>query len=144
MMLSPAIIAAAAVVDDGIDTSAEIFKIGIGEAALFALIGFAIVFAVLLALNGFIRLLSVIVRAVENAASKPAAAPAAAASAAAPAASAAPAIPAGMKPADGSLGDVKLYDVDDATAAMIMAIVADKLDAPLNELRFKSIKEVKK
>lgn len=145
MMLSPAIIAAAAVVDDGIDTSAEIFKIGIGEAFLFALVGFAIVFAVLLAINGFIRLLSVIVRAVENAASKPAAAPAAAApAAAAPVASAAPAIPAGMKPADGSLGDVKLYDVDDATAAMIMAIVADKLDAPLNELRFKSIKEVKK
>lgn len=144
-MLSPAIIAAAAVVDDGIDTSAEIFKIGIGEAFLFALVGFAIVFAVLLAINGFIRLLSVIVRAVENAASKPAAAPAAAApAAAAPVASAAPAIPAGMKPADGSLGDVKLYDVDDATAAMIMAIVADKLDAPLNELRFKSIKEVKK
>lgn len=144
-MLSPAIIAAAAVVDDGIDTSAEIFKIGIGEAFLFAAIGFGIVFLVLLALNGFIRLLSVIVRAVENAASKPAAAPAAAApAAAAAAASAAPAIPAGMKPADGSLGDVKLYDVDDATAAMIMAIVADKLDAPLNELRFKSIKEVKK
>ena len=49
-----------------------------------------------------------------------------------------------MKVADGSLGDVKLYDVDDATAAMIMAIVADQLDAPLNELRFKSIKEVTK
>ena len=64
--------------------------------------------------------------------------------AAAPAADGKPAIPAGMKPADGSLGDVKLYDVDDATAAMIMAIVADQLDAPLNELRFKSIKEVKK
>ena len=146
MMLSPAIIAAAAVVDDGIDTSAEIFKIGIGEAFLFALVGFAIVFAVLLAINGFIRLLSVIVRAVENAAANKTAAPApaAAAPAAAPAASAAPAIPAGMKPADGSLGDIKLYDVDDATAAMIMAIVADKLEAPLNELRFKSIKEVKK
>ena len=147
MMLSPAIIAAAAVVDDGIDTSAEIFKIGIGEAFLFALVGFAIVFAVLLAINGFIRLLSVIVRAVENAADSKKAAPAPAAAApaaAAPAASAGPVIPAGMKPADGSLGDIKLYDVDDATAAMIMAIVADKLEAPLNELRFKSIKEVKK
>ena len=69
---------------------------------------------------------------------------AAPAPAAAPGADSKPAIPAGMKVADGSLGDVKLYDVDDATAAMIMAIVADQLDAPLNELRFKSIKEVTK
>ena len=29
------------------------------------------------------------------------------------------------------------------TAAMLMAIVANKLNKPLNELRFKSIKEVK-
>ena len=146
-MLSPAILATAtAAVEGAINTSSEEFKIGIGEAFLFALVGFAIVFAVLLVLNGFIRLLSVIVRAVENAAANKTAAPAPAAApaAAAPAASAAPAIPAGMKPADGSLGDIKLYDVDDATAAMIMAIVADKLEAPLNELRFKSIKEVKK
>ena len=38
---------------------------------------------------------------------------------------------------------VKLYDVDDKDAAMLMAIVADKMGKPLNELRFKSIKEVK-
>ena len=40
-------------------------------------------------------------------------------------------------------GDVKLYDTDPRDAAMIMAIVADKLQKPLNELRFVSIKEVK-
>ena len=35
------------------------------------------------------------------------------------------------------------FDVPDKTAAMLMAIVADKLNRPLNELRFISIKEVK-
>jgi Na+-transporting methylmalonyl-CoA/oxaloacetate decarboxylase gamma subunit len=51
-----------------------------------------------------------------------------------------PAVKPGMIPAKGSLGDVALYDTDDKTAAMIMAIVADELKAPLNELRFVSIK----
>ena len=45
--------------------------------------------------------------------------------------------------APGSAGQVKLHDVEPKTAAMIMAIVADKLGRPVNELRFKSIKEVK-
>ena len=132
----------AATVGKAVDTSDPSFKISIGEALIFALIGFAIVFAVLLILNIFIRILSAVVRGIENGTKKTEAAPAA--PAAAPVADSKPAIPAGMKVADGSLGDVKLYDVDDATAAMIMAIVADQLDAPLNELRFKSIKEVTK
>ena len=46
-------------------------------------------------------------------------------------------------PAPGSAGEVKLFDVPDKEAAMLMAIVADKMGKPLNELRFKSIKEVK-
>jgi 3-oxoacyl-ACP reductase-like protein len=45
--------------------------------------------------------------------------------------------------APGSAGDVKLYDTDPRTAAMIMAIVADELKKPVNELRFISIREVK-
>ena len=45
-------------------------------------------------------------------------------------------------PAPGSAGKLKLYNVDAKTAAMIMAIVADKLGKPMNELRFISIKEV--
>ena len=61
--------------------------------------------------------------------------------AAAPTAPAAPAAP--KKLAPGSAGDVKIYDTDPRDAAMIMAIVADKLGKPLNELRFRSIKEVK-
>ena len=46
--------------------------------------------------------------------------------------------------APGSAGDIKLYDTDLRDAAMIMAIVADEMKKPINELRFISIKEVKK
>ncbi len=45
--------------------------------------------------------------------------------------------------APGSAGQLKLHDVEPKTAAMLMAIVADTLGKPLNELRFISIKEVK-
>ena len=44
--------------------------------------------------------------------------------------------------APGSAGQLKLHDVEPKTAAMLMAIVADKMGKPLNELRFISIKEV--
>ena len=49
-------------------------------------------------------------------------------------------VPAPVAP--GSAGQLKLHNVDPRTAAMLMAIVADKLGKPLNELRFISIKEV--
>ena len=52
-------------------------------------------------------------------------------------------LPAKAQPAPGTAGSLKLYDTDPKTAAMIMAIVANKLGKPLNELRFISIKEVK-
>ncbi len=45
--------------------------------------------------------------------------------------------------APGTAGDLKLYGTDPKDAAMIMAIVADKLQTPINELRFISIREVK-
>ena len=45
--------------------------------------------------------------------------------------------------APGTAGELKLYDTDPRDAAMIMAIVADTLGKPLNQLRFISIKEVK-
>ncbi|MBO5837118.1 MAG: hypothetical protein J6Q92_04415 [Oscillospiraceae bacterium] len=45
--------------------------------------------------------------------------------------------------APGSAGQLKIHDVEPKTAAMLMAIVADRLQKPLNELRFVSIKEVK-
>ena len=44
--------------------------------------------------------------------------------------------------APGSAGKLKLHNVEPKTAAMLMAIVADKLQKPINELRFISIKEV--
>ena len=46
------------------------------------------------------------------------------------------------KEAPGSAGQLKLHNVEPKTAAMLMAIVADKLQKPINELRFISIKEV--
>ena len=45
--------------------------------------------------------------------------------------------------APGTAGEVKLYNVEPKTAAMLMAIVADKMGKPINELRFISIREVK-
>lgn len=44
--------------------------------------------------------------------------------------------------APGSAGQIKLHNVPPKTAAMLMAIVADKMGKPLNELRFISIQEV--
>lgn len=52
----------------------------------------------------------------------------------------APAAPQPLAP--GSAGQLKLHSVDPKTAAIIMAIVADNLGKPLNELHFISIKEV--
>ena len=54
-----------------------------------------------------------------------------------------PVAPVAPAEAPGTAGQLKLYDVPPKTAAMLMAIVADKMGKPLNELRFISIKEVK-
>jgi len=40
------------------------------------------------------------------------------------------------------LSTLKLIDVDEQTAAIIMAIVCDELGAPVNELYFKSIRRL--
>ena len=61
-----------------------------------------------------------------------------------PVAPAAPEAPAPQITAPGSAGQIKLHNVEPKTAAMVMAIVADKLGKPLNELRFISIREVEK
>lgn len=45
-------------------------------------------------------------------------------------------------PAPGCAGELKLHDVPPKTAAIVMAIVADRTGKPLNELRFISIREV--
>ena len=110
--------------------------ISIGEAGVYALLGYAVVFF------GIVLLMIVITAFGKYFASKDANLAAAAASAAQAAAPVAPAA-APKAVAPGSAGELALHDVEPKTAAMIMAIVADKLQKPLNELRFISIKEVK-
>ncbi len=44
--------------------------------------------------------------------------------------------------AEGTCGDLLLVNTEEKDAAMIMAIVADSTATPLNELRFKSIKRI--
>ena len=118
-------------------------RFSIGEAGIAAVLGYAVVFV------GLILLMCVVVimgKATAGSRERAKAAAAAKApAAAAPATPVAPAEPAAplAPPAPGSAGEVKLFDVPDKEAAMIMAIVADKMGKPLNELRFKSIKEVK-
>ena len=115
--------------------NAALNDISIGTAGLVALLGYAVVFVGLIALMAVIMIVGKIMVAKKSA---PAAAPAAAAAAAAPA-SAPKAVPA---LATGVAGECKLYNVGDREAAMLMAIVADKMGKPLNTLRFKSMKEV--
>ena len=112
--------------------------ISIGEAGVYALLGYVVVFF------GIVLLMIVITAFGKYFASKDAKLAATAASAAKAAAPAVPAAPAAPKAvAPGSAGELKLHDVEPKTAAMLMAIVADKMGKPLNELRFISIKEVK-
>ena len=110
-------------------------RLDMGGNLLDALLGYLVVFIGLTMLMIVVIIVGKIMVAKMK---KPAAETAAPAAAAAPAASAAP-----KELAPGSAGEVKIYDTDPRDAAMIMAIVADKLGKPLNELRFRSIKEVK-
>lgn len=114
-------------------------KISIGEAAGTAVFGYAVVFAGLIVLMILLYCTGAYFKSKE--AKQKAAAEAEKKAAPAAPAPAAPA--AELKLAPGSAGHVKLFDVPDKEAAMIMAIVADKMQKPLNELHFISIKEVK-
>ena len=118
----------------------DLENISIMNAGIVAVLGYAVVFFGLILLMLVIMAMGKYFTAQKPlpAAKKEETAPVAAAPAAAPAASA-PAAPA----APGSAGPVKLYDTPPKTAAMIMAIVANQMGKPLNELRFISIKEVK-
>lgn len=110
-------------------------NITIPQTLAVVVLGLAVVFAVLALLWLIIVIESKIIANIEGkqlSDTPVAATPAPAAPAAAPA-----------PVAKGSCGGVMLHDVPDRTAAMIMAIVADGLNTPLNELRFISIKEVK-
>ena len=113
-------------------------NISILDAGIIAVLGYAVVFVGLIALQLVVVALGKYFVAKEAntgksaVITKPAAAPAPA-----------PAEPAEPQYAPGTAGQLKLYDTDPKIAAMIMAIVADKMGKPLNELRFISIKEVK-
>lgn len=111
--------------------NAAMEKIPIGTAALIVVLGMAVVFFGLILLMFVTKIAGAIINRKNTAA--PAAAPAVA--------SAAPAVP--NAPAPGSAGKIALHDVPDKTAAMLMAIVADRTGKPLNQLRFISIREVK-
>jgi len=112
----------------------DLVNISLPTAGGYAILGYCVVFFGLVLLMIVIMIMGKIMTA-KNAA--PAAEPAA------PAAPvpAAPAVPAEKAP--GTAGEFKLYNTDPRDAAMVMAIVADSLGKPINELRFISIREVK-
>ena len=112
-------------------------NIGILDAGVIALLGYAVVFF------GLILLMIVVMVMGKAFTAKKSAPKAAAPVAAAPAAPVAAPAPVEAPAAPGTAGQLKLYDTPPKTAAMLMAIVADKMGKPLNELRFISIKEVK-
>lgn len=115
-------------------------KLSIPDAAVTAIFGYAVVFAGLLILMIVLYCTGAYFKSKDaKEKAKKAEEAAAAANDSSNAVTSAPAAPV----APGSAGHVKLFDVPDKEAAMIMAIVADKMQKPLNELHFISIKEVK-
>ena len=113
--------------------------IGLADAGVIALLGYAVVFFGLILLMIVLIVMGKIFVS-KDAKAKAKASAAASAAAAAPVAATPDAEP---QTAPGSAGSLKLYDVEPKVAAMLMAIVANKMGKPLNELRFISIKEVK-
>ena len=115
-------------------STANFVNLSIGQAGVLALLGCAVVFF------GLILLMIVVTILGKAFTAKDAKAAAAKAAAPMPVAEA-PVAEAPVAP--GVAGQLKLHDVEPKTAAMLMAIVADKMGKPLNELHFISIKEVK-
>ena len=111
--------------------------LSIGDAGKYALLGYCVVFF------GLILLMVVVTIMGKIFAAKDARAKAPKKDAAAPVAAAPAPVAAEPAVAPGTAGQLKTYDVPPKTCAMLMAIVADKMGKPLNELRFISIKEVK-
>ena len=104
----------------------------IAQTGINALLGYAMVFFGLILLMVMVIIIG---KLFTTKTAKPVAAPAPEEEA--------PAAPVAEGPkAPGAAGELKLNNVDPKTAAMLMAIVADKMQKPVNELRFLSIKEV--
>ena len=108
-----------------------------GQAGVFSLLGIGVVFFALILLMCIIKIMTAVGDRAEKK-EAPAAAPI-------PAPVDGPVVPLKQTGpvAPGSAGELKLYDTDPRVAAMLMAIVADELNTPVNELRFLSIKEIK-
>ena len=109
----------------------DLINISIPNAGVIALLGYLVVFLGLVMLMVVVMVMGRIMVARARKAQ------------AAGVAEAAPVEAAPVAEAPGTAGELKLYDTDPRDAAMIMAIVADTLGKPLNQLRFISIKEVK-
>ena len=109
----------------------DLVHISIGNAGITAFLGYVVVFVGLILLMLIVVLMGKFFTAKSGKTETKA--------------TAAPAAPAEVKKpeAAGTAGELKLYDTDPKDAAMIMAIVADTLGKPINQLRFISIKEVK-
>ena len=109
----------------------DLINISIPNAGIIALLGYLVVFLGLVMLMVVVMVMGRIMVARAKKAQ------------AAAVVEAAPVEAAPVAEAPGTAGELKLYDTDPRDAAMIMAIVADTLGKPLNQLRFISIKEVK-
>ena len=109
----------------------DLINISIPNAGIIALLGYLVVFLGLVMLMAVVMVMGRIMVARARKAQ------------AAAVVEAAPVEAAPAAEAPGTAGELKLYDTDPRDAAMIMAIVADTLGKPLNQLRFISIKEVK-
>ena len=109
----------------------DLVNISIPNAGIIALLGYLVVFLGLVMLMVVVMVMGRIMVARARKAQ------------AAAVAEAAPVEAAPVAEAPGTAGELNLYDTDPRDAAMIMAIVADTLGKPLNQLRFISIKEVK-
>ena len=109
----------------------DLINISIPDAGVVALLGYLVVFLGLVMLMVVVMVMGKIMVARAKKAQ------------AAAAVEVAPVEAAPKAEAPGTAGELKLYDTDPRDAAMIMAIVADTLQKPLNQLRFISIKEVK-
>jgi Na+-transporting methylmalonyl-CoA/oxaloacetate decarboxylase gamma subunit len=103
-------------------------KICIMDALLYSLVGFAMVFLSLAVLMGLVWLMGRILSGRKAAQVKMAGT-----------------VPHQNGPgrAPSSAGELQLHQVPERTAALLMAIVADQMEIPLEQLRFRSIREVK-
>lgn len=109
-----------------------------GEAFNVSITGIIVVLLVLALLAVLVQLLSKSIRFFESKGKKEE-------KNAAPVAEAAPKSASGTPlPENNSIGTLDLQDVDEKTAAVIMAIVSNESGIPLNRLDFKSIKKVER